>query len=181
MGKAGKKGGALQVALEVATAAEIRQVAAGVGRSVAFVVERALAAAPSAVGSSGSESLLLTADEDDPADLMKRIEKRAGARDLGAAIAGSWAATRARFLSWVDREKAAQQAERADDLDAALADAARATTSVARLSELAGSVYPKVRALVAAHPSTPDEVRAKLATDREPYVREAAGVTLRRP
>ena len=42
---------------------------------------------------------------------------------------------------------------------------------------LGASVYPRVRALVAAHAATNQVTLARLALDREPYVREAvAGI-----
>jgi hypothetical protein len=162
-----------QVLVSVETAAEIRQVAAAVRRSVAFVVERALSAAPSVNGPAGATSLELTLDEDDPGDLRARIAKRAGTRMLDGAVNAAWQATRTRFSAWVEREKAAQAGERADELDAELADASEPTTPAPRLIELANSAYPKVRALVAANPGAPADTVRKLADDREPYVRDA--------
>jgi len=162
-----------RVLVSAATAAEMAEVAVAVRRSVAFVVERALSAAPDAVGFAGDTALELVLDEDDPADLRARIVKRAGGRLLDGAVNAAWLASRTRFFAWAEREREAQAAERADDLDAELADAARPSAPLARLVELGRSAYPKVRALVAANPTTPNEVVEYLASDREPYVRDA--------
>jgi hypothetical protein len=164
------------VQLPTAVRDEIADAARRTHRSVAFIVRRALAAIPkgaSAVGAAGPRAPLeLTTDDDDPADTVSKIKAAAGA-SLDDAIAAAWIATRARFQAWIAREEAAGQAERADDLDAGLRDAAAAATPVARLVELSKSEYPKIRALVAAHPQAPKEVLERLSADKEPYVRDA--------
>jgi hypothetical protein len=84
-------------------------------------------------------------------------------------------ATRARFAAWIAREQQAQEAERADDLDAGLRDAADPNAAPARLTALATSEYVRVRALVAAHPAAPPEALALLRDDKDRIVREALG------
>ena len=126
-------------------------------------------------------TLELTTDEDDPADTASKIKAAAGSRSVDDALAAAWMATRDRFRAWVEREESAAQAERADDLDSALADAEKASAPPARLSELARSEYPKVRAMVAAHTSTPPEALAALAQDKERTVRAAAAANPRTP
>lgn len=159
------------------TANELEALARRVGRSVAFVVERALAAAKLpgvGIAAPGETSLVLAVDDDDPEDLRARIARRARAGGgLDVAVEAAWRATRARFLAWAAREEAARGAECADDLDAALAAARAPSTSSAQLGLLAASVYPRVRALVAAHPATDAATLARLAADRERCVREA--------
>ncbi len=163
--------------VSAATAVEIAELARTVGRSVAFVVQRALAAAKlTTVEHAAPEeaSLLLTVDEADPADLLARVVERAG--ELGAidaTIEAAWLATRGRFMAWAEQERAARCAEVADELDVALAAARSAASGTAELSVLGASVYPRVRALVAAHAATDQVTLARLALDREPYVREA--------
>jgi hypothetical protein len=158
---------------------ELEEVARRARRSVGSLVRRALSAArtlPPATPPAGAPApLALAVDDEDPADLPARIEALAGGRPLGDAVASAWAATREQFLAWVAREEEAAQLERADDLDQALADAASRSTAAERLSALADSEYPRVRALVAANPTTPPIVRARLAADRERTVRAAAG------
>jgi len=163
----------VQVPLEVA--GEIADAARRTQRSIAFIVRRALGAAPNAtnVPQGDRQALVLTTDEDDPADTLTKIEAAAKTRSLDDAIAAAWTETRARFHAWIAREEAACQAERADDLDAALRDSQDPKVSVERLTTLASSEYPKVRALVAVHAACPAEVRARLAEDKEPYVRDA--------
>jgi hypothetical protein len=156
--------------LPAALADEIRDVAARAQRSVAFVVVRAIAAAkaaPEAVISGPTTALVLATDEEDPPNLLKQAPS-------AAALAGAWPLARDKFFAWIRRLEEAAKAESADDLDAALAQAADPGTPIARLTELSKSEYPKVRALVARHANTPADVIAQLAKDREPYVREAA-------
>jgi hypothetical protein len=150
---------------------EIADIARRAQRSVAFVVVRAVAAAkdtPPQKITIPTAPLALTTDDEDPANLLKQLP---GAE----AVAAAWPIAREKFLAWVRRLEEAAQAERADDLDAALAHAADANTPPARLAELARSEYPKVRALVAVHANTAADVRDKLKQDRERSVREAAG------
>lgn len=158
-----------EVAEEIADAARRTQ------RSVAFIVRRALGAAPNAqnVPSGEKAELALTTDEDDPADQLTKIKAHAKSRSLDDAIAAAWTETRARFHAWIAREEAAGQAERADDLDHSLRDAQDPKISIDRLIALASSEYPKVRALVAIHPACPADILTKLSTDKEPYVRDA--------
>ena len=159
------------------TATEIVELASRVGRSVAFVVERALAAAnltSDAAGVEGDTPLSLAVDEDDPADLPARIARRARAcGGFEVAVEAAWQTTRARFWAWAAREEAARRAEAADDLDAALAAARSPSSSSAQLAVLAASAYPRVRALVAGHPATDGATLALLGGDRERCVREA--------
>jgi hypothetical protein len=166
----------LTVQVAVLVADEIGDAARRTRRSVAFIVRRALGAAPNAqvVPEGERVALQLTTDEDDPADTLSKI-KAHGQRDLSLddAVAAAWLATRARFQAWIAREEDAARAEDAHDLDTELKDAGAPSTTVARLIELSKSEYPKVRALVAVHASTPPEVLKVLATDREPYVRDA--------
>ena len=155
---------------------EIADAARRTHRSVGFIVRRALGAAASAqlVPAGDRAPLTIAVDEDDPADTLSKIKAFASSeRSLDDAVTAAWTATRARFQAWIAREESAAQAERADDLDTALTDAAAATTPAARLTDLSKSEYPKVRALVAVHPSCPPEVLTKLAADKEPYVRDA--------
>lgn len=166
----------LLVTLPAPVAAEIADAARRTQRSTAFIVRRALAAAPKNPGappSGETTSLALVLDEDDPPDTLAKIKSAAAPHPLDGAIAAAWLATRARFQAWIAREESAASAERADDLDAGLRDAQNPTTSLARLKELAASPYPKIRALVAAHPATSPDLLSRLAQDREPYVREA--------
>jgi hypothetical protein len=150
---------------------EIADAARKTGRSTVFIVARALAAgkgAPAVTLDGATTMLMLTTDEDDPPKALAAASK-ATASELAAA----WTATRARFAAWVAREQEAQQAERADDLDAGLRDAADPQTPAARLVELARSEYVRVRTLVARHPAAPSEALAILAADKDRVVREA--------
>jgi hypothetical protein len=166
-----KKPKAETLELPRAVADEIADAAARTHRSVAFIVARALAAgkdaAPQPLDGELAE-LAITSDEDDPPNAVKAAKTADPSR-----LAGAWVATRARFAAWIAREVAAQAAERADDLDAGLRDAANAAATPARLAELATSEYVRVRALVAVHPKTARETLAKLAEDRDRVVREA--------
>ncbi len=169
MSKAG-----LKLMLPAEVAQEIARVAASTQRSTAFITLRALVAAPKdAVAEAGDTSFSLSLDDDDPATTLTKIKAVAGKRPLDQAVAGAWAQTRSRFAKWLEKESAARQAEDASDLDAALAEAQAPGTSADRLAVLAGSEYPRVRALVAAHVGTPPTALASLAKDREPYVRDA--------
>jgi len=163
-----KKSPVLQ--LPPAVAAEIADIARRAQRSVAFIVVRAVAAAKCApLPISGPTApLTLDTDDEDPANLLKQPPS-------AESVAGAWPVSREKFLAWVRRLEEASQAERADDLDAALAQAADPKTPAEKLAVLAGSEYPKVRALVAAHANTAREVREKLKQDRERSVRESAG------
>lgn len=162
-------GAALEVPASVRD--EIVAIAARAGRSTVFVAARALGAAPSApVPPAGPRvPLALAADEDDPPALLAKVTAAGG-----EALAAAWLASRDRFLAWAAKAEAADHASRADDLDAALAEAAHPDTPAARLVELARSEYPRVRARVAGHAGVPAEVRARLARDRDRTVREAA-------
>ncbi len=154
---------------------ELTDAARRLHRSVAFIARRALAAAPNAdpVPSGEKVPLTLATDEDDPPDTIAKIKASASGRSLEDALGAAWLATRAKFHAWIAREEDAGQAEKADDLDAALRDAKDPNIDAERLALLAGSEYPKVRALIAQHPSCTKELLAKLATDKEPYVRDA--------
>ena len=150
---------------------EIRDAAARTRRSVSFIVARALAAgqgAPAVTLDGPSAELELHSDEDDPPGAQQRAKRASPAE-----VAAAWTATRARFAAWIAREEAAQAAERADDLDAGLRDAADPKTPPARLAALAASEYVRVRALVAAHPAAPPEALARLREDKDRVVREA--------
>jgi hypothetical protein len=198
---AGRRGASVDVPVVVRD--EIEAAARRAQRSVAFIVARALAAgradaknahapARNAHGQTAKNShpvdkkrtppdeknahsngelvaLTLTLDEDDAPETAARLRAASG-----ATVAAAWLETRARFAAWIARIESADAAERADDLDAALRDAAAPSTPAARLAELAGSDYPRVRALVAAHPSTAAATLALLACDRERTVRAAA-------
>lgn len=163
------------VTLPQSIADEIRDAAARTHRSVSFIVARALAAgqgappvAPGPTIDGATSELELVSDEDNPPSAQQRAKKASPAE-----VAAAWTATRARFAAWIAREEEAQQAERADDLDAGLRDAADAATPPARLLALAGSEYVRVRALVAAHPATPPEALVRLREDKDRVVREA--------
>jgi hypothetical protein len=163
--------------LELPTAVrdEIVEVARRAQRSVAFVVHRALVAGKGvgAPPDGPRAPLPLALDEDDPPSLPGKISAAAGARPLDDAVAAAWSAARDKFQAWLKRADEASEAERADDLDTGLRDAAAPTTPAARLAALAKSEYVRVRALVAAHPSTPSAVRAELARDADRVVRAA--------
>jgi hypothetical protein len=172
---AAAKSSKAKVMVPVEVAREITDVARRTRRSVAFVVRRALGSGPPPGEASGElVALELTVDDDDPANLVSKIRAAAGDRELGGAIAAAWGVMRARFLEWAAREESAAEAERADDLDAALAEAAAPDTPPERLAALSSSEYVRVRALVAAHPRTPPDVRARLAADKDRVVRAAA-------
>lgn len=165
----------LHVHVPQMVADELTDAAHRLHRSIAFIVRRALAAAPNAelVPSGDRVQLVVATDEDDPADTIAKIKAAAAGRSLDDAVGAAWLATRAKFHAWIAREEDAGQAEKADDLDAALRDAKDPNVDAARLAMLAGSEYPKVRALVAQHPACTKELLAKLAGDKEPYVRDA--------
>jgi hypothetical protein len=157
---------------------EITAVAAAARRSVAFVVRRALGQGPPPDAlpppAGPTAALALTTDEDDPADLVSRTQKAAGARSLDEAATLAWAARRTQFLAWAARERAAAEAERADDLDAELQRAEDPSAGAADLEALLGSVYVRVRALVARHPHLTEAQRKRLVRDPDRVVREAA-------
>jgi hypothetical protein len=164
----------VQVPSEVA--GEIEDAARRTQRSVAFIVRRALGAAPNAlpVSPTGEKrELVLATGEDDPADTPTKIKSLAKGRSLDDAITAAWTETRARFHAWIAREESVGQAEHADHLDTSLRDAQDPKTAAARLIALASSEYPKVRALVAIHAACPADVLTRLAQDKEPYVRDA--------
>jgi hypothetical protein len=158
--------------LPTTVAEEIADIARRAQRSVAFVAVRAVAAAKDAPPpqkiAGPTAPLSLATDDEDPPNLLKQPPS-------AESVAAAWPIAREKFLAWVRRLEEASQAERADDLDAALAEAAHPQTAAARLAELSRSEYPKVRALVAAHTNTSAEVREKLKQDRERSVRESAG------
>jgi hypothetical protein len=159
------------IALPQAITGEIVDAARRTGRSTAFIVARAIAAgkgAPPVAMEEPHEPLFLESDDDDPASALAAARKASPLQ-----LAAAWTATRARFAAWIAREEEAQRAERADDLDAGLRDAADAKAAAARLVELAKSEYVRVRALVARHPAAPPEALALLAADKDRVVREA--------
>jgi hypothetical protein len=159
-----------QLDLPAAIGDEIRDVARRAQRSVAFVVQRTLIAgkdAPVTAMSGPTAPLLLTTDDEDPPNLPAKLKAVTAVE-----VASAWPAAREKFHAWLKKLEAAAQAERADDLDAELAQASDPSTAAARLAELSKSVYPKVRMLVAAHKNTSADVIAALAKDREPSVRE---------
>jgi hypothetical protein len=163
----------LVVELPESIAAEIADAAHKTHRSTVFIVARALAAgkdAPQVALDGPRTPLTLTSDDDDPPRALASV-KQADA----AAIAAAWTATRARFAAWIAREEEAQEAERADDLDAGLRDAVAADAAPARLVELARSEYVRVRTLVARHPHAPAEALVILRADKDRVVREAIG------
>lgn len=165
----------LKIKLPVDVAKELSQVAAATQRSTAFIALRALLAGAKAapVAVAKAEAFTLQLDEDDAANTLTKITQAAGSRGVDDALVSAWAATRDRFAKFLDKETSARQAEAADELDESLAQAEAPGTTTARLDELAGSGYPRVRALVAAHPNTSDAALARLARDKEPYVRDA--------
>jgi leucine rich repeat (LRR) protein len=161
----------LLVELPEAIAVEIADAAKKTHRSTVFIVARALAAgkdAPAVALDGRRAPLSLASDDDDPPRALAAV-KQASA----AAIAAAWTATRARFAAWIAREQEAQEAERADDLDAGLRDAAAVDAAPSRLVELARSEYVRVRTLVARHPQAPVEALAILRADKDRVVREA--------
>jgi hypothetical protein len=162
--------------LPSAVATQIADVAARTRRSTAFIVLRSLSGAArdaSAPIAAPTLPLKIEKDDDDPANIVSKIQAAAGSRDLASAIAGAWASNGARFLKWADTESAAQKAEEADDLDAELKAASLPTTPTAALDKLAASVFPRVRALVAAHKNASATAIKLLERDRETYVRDA--------
>jgi len=169
---AAKKPHTIQVPPEVK--ATIDDVAARSSRSVAFVVDIILRGSSASSAREGDlVAMEIAPEKDDPRGLVSNI-KKAGKKDLAGRVVGGLGETKARLLAWADRMHAAMTKPQAAELDRAL-DAARAlSTDAAQLIELAKSEYPKVRALVAAHPNTPEEVRVKLSKDRDRTVREAA-------
>jgi hypothetical protein len=172
------------VELSVAVCDEIEDAARRTNRSVAFIVRKALAAGQGAAADppAGPRGRLeLRTEEDDPVDTLKKIRAAASGRALGDAIACAWVASRERFLAWIARVEEAERAAQADDLDRELADASAQSTSAERLAALSRSEYPRVRALVAVHATTPPDTLAALARDRERSVREAAETNSRTP
>jgi hypothetical protein len=156
----------------------IEDVARRTRRSPAFIARRALAAAPDAPPAAPAGPRVafeLATDEDDAKDTAAKIRAAAKTmgRTLGEAIEAAFTAARARFDAWAAREQAASAGERADDLDGGLRDAADPRATPARLAELAASEYPRVRALVAAHPAAGADALERLAGDRDALVRAA--------
>src|SRR5215217_1009791 len=89
---------------------EIMDVARRAQRSIAFVAQRALNAgkgAPPLPMESESVELVLATDEDDAADLARKLDAALQQNSLPEA----WLASRARFLEWVAKLDAAQAAE----------------------------------------------------------------------
>ena len=150
---------------------ELVAIASRAGRSTLFVAARALAAGAGAPAApSGPRvALVLEPDEDDPPALLEKVLAQGGER-----LAAAWLSSRGRFLAWAEKAQAADRASQADDLDAALTEAADPATAAGRLAELARSEYPRVRARVAAHPAVPPAILALLTRDRDRTVREAA-------
>src|SRR5688572_9519130 len=166
------KRSALSLPVEIAD--EIAAAAARAERSVTFLVLGALRAAKALKGeppAGARRALELTTDEDDPRDAASRMKKlvadKGTGRSVDDAVALAWAAGRAQILAWVERVAAVDEGQRADDLDEGLRAAADPSTPVDRLLTLARSAYPRVRALVAAHPAAPAEALALLDQDRE--------------
>jgi hypothetical protein len=150
---------------------EITDAARRTHRSIVFIVARALAAgknAPAVALDGPHGVLVLVCDEDDPPSALVAAKKASP-----AALAAAWTATRARFAAWIAREEEAQKAERADDLDAGLRDAADPAAPPARLVELAHSDYVRVRVLVARHPAAPAAALERLRADPDRVVRAA--------
>ncbi|MDZ4695766.1 MAG: hypothetical protein SGI86_11510 [Deltaproteobacteria bacterium] len=157
-------------------ATQIADVAARTRRSTAFIVLRSLSgASKDATGSITAPTLplKLERDDDDPANVMSKIQTTCGNREFAAAIAGAWTSNGERFLKWADTESAAQKVEEADDLDAELKAAQDPATNTATLDKLASSAFPRVRALVAAHKNSSESAIKQLERDRETYVRDA--------
>ncbi len=157
---------------------EIEELARRAGRSTGFVTRRALVAAKGKSGpiADGPRAdLLLSLDEDDDPKTPKKIAELCTERggDPGDALASAWGATRAQFHAWLARLEEADAASRADDLDAALAEAESPTTSAERLAVLASHEYVQVRARVAANPNTTVATLEKLSTEREKTIRAA--------
>ena len=165
----------LKIKLPADVAKELAQVAASTQRSTAFIALRALSAGGRApmVKLENPQPFVLQLDEDDAAATLTKITQAAGARGVDEALASAWVATRDRFAKFLHKETSARQAEVADELDQSLAEAEAPETNTQRLDELARSEYPRVRALAAAHPNTSDAALARLARDKEPYVRDA--------
>ena len=168
------------LSLPPSIADELTKASARAERSVGFLVLGALKASgplTDAPPTGERASLPLTMDDDDPRDLPSRLTKlaseKAPGRSLDDAIALAWMSRRTQILAWVDRVAEVNEGERADDLDEGLRIAQDPKTLPARLIELAKSEYPRVRALVAAHPAAPAEALKLLGTDRERIVREA--------
>jgi hypothetical protein len=165
------KGKAATIDLPSAIADEIADAAHKTHRSTAFILARALAAgkgAPAVALAAPLKPLPLTSDEDDPASALAAAKKA-----TTADVAAAWTATRARFAAWIAREVEAQKAERADDLDAGLRDAADPKTPPPRMIELARSEYVRVRTTLIANPAVSPEALAVLAADKDRVVREA--------
>jgi len=165
------KGKAATIDLPTAIADEIADAAANTHRSTAFILARALAAgkgAPAVPLAAPLKPLPITSDEDDPASALAAAKKA-----TTADVAAAWTATRARFAAWIAREVEAQKAERADDLDAGLRDAADPKTPPARMAELARSEYVRVRTTLLGNPALAPEALAILAADKDRVVREA--------
>ncbi len=162
--------------LPASIATQIADVAARTRRSTAFIVLRSISGASKDVAASISAPTLpleLARDDDDPANIVSKIQTVCGKRELAAAITGAWMSNGARFLKWADTESSAQEAEAADDLDAELKAANDPTTDTATLDNLASSAFPRVRALVAAHKNSSEAAIKQLERDRETYVRDA--------
>ena len=159
------------IALPPAITDEICDAARKTGRSTAFIVARAVTAgkgAPPVPMDGPHEPLFLESDDDDPPSALATARKATPAE-----VAACWTATRARFAAWIAREVEAQKAERADDLDAGLRDAADPKTPPARMAELARSEYVRVRTTLLGNPALAPEALAILAADKDRVVREA--------
>ncbi len=170
---------ALTLELPGAVADELSSASARCERSVGFLVLGALKSSSALSGTPGTDRkpIELSTDDDDPADLASRVKKlaaeKAKGRSLDDAVALAWLERREQILAWVARVGKINEGERADDLDDGLRLAADVATPAAKLVELATSAYPRVRALVAAHPGAPKEALDLMGNDRERIVREA--------
>ena len=168
---------ALQVPAAVAD--ELRVAARDSERSVAFLVLGALRSAAVLSGDvpAARTALDVTSDDDDPKDLVARLKKlaadKAKGRTLDEAVALAWVQRRVAILAWVKRISSVDEGQAADDLDEGLRLAADPTSTPAQLDELAKSPYVKVRALVAAHASTPAAALEVLRADRDRVVKAA--------
>ena len=165
----------LKIKLPFEIAQELAKVAEATQRSTGFIALRALSAAPKAPAAAAALSVAfeLTLDEDDAANTLTKITAASGDRSVDEALAAAWVATRDRFSKFLSKETSARQAEQADELDESLREAEAPGTTAARLDELSSSAYPRVRALVAAHPNATAKSLALLSRDKEPYVRDA--------
>ena len=167
----------LALKLPTAVADEIESAARRSERSVGFLVLGALKSSGALSGDipDPRRAMEVTTGDDDPKDLGARLKKLAADKKLPIddAVALAWVARRAAILAWVDKIAAVDVGQQADDLDEGLRRAADPKTPAAELVALAGSVYVKVRVLVAENPSSPKDALIKLGADKDRVVREA--------